>query len=60
MLAVHRGQLEASRVLLEFGADRENMNVDGKTARDMSMDSGNVAIINLLNDKSTHVSALGQ
>ena len=59
MLAVRRGQLEVSRVLLEAGADREKMNVDGKTAKEMSMDSGNVAIINLLNNKNTHVSALG-
>ena len=61
MLAVRRGQLEVSRLLLERGSDREKMNVDGKTAKEMSMDSGNVAIINLLNDKSQahHVSALG-
>ena len=62
MLAVRRGQLEVSRLLLERGSDREKMNVDGKTAKEMSMDSGNVAIINLLNDKSqAHhvVSALG-
>ena len=60
MLSVRRGQLEVSRLLLERGADREKMNVDGKTAKDLSMDSGNVAIINLLNDKAHHlVSALG-
>jgi len=59
MLSVRRGQLEVSRLLLERGADREKMNVDGKTAKDLSMDSGNVAIINLLNDKAHHlVSAL--
>ena len=61
MLAVRKGQLETSRVLLDLGADSEKMNVEGKTAKDMSMDSGNVAVINLLNDdKSTRLSALGK
>ena len=60
MLAVRKGQLETSRTLLSLGADPEKMNVEGKTAKDMSMDSGNVAVINLLNnDKSIRVSALG-
>jgi len=59
MLAVRKGQLETSRTLLSLGADPEKMNVEGKTAKDMSMDSGNVAVINLLNnDKSIRVSAL--
>ena len=59
MLGVRRGQLEVSRLLLEFGVDRDKMNVDGKTARELSMDSGNVAIINLLHDKPAAASALG-
>jgi len=58
MAAVRRGQVDAARVLLKAGADKNKINIDGKTAKEMAMDSGNVDLINLLHDNTAPIGAL--
>lgn len=46
--AVWNNQVEAAKVLLEFGADREAKNAAGLTALELAKERGNAALVELL------------